>query len=117
MQGRRKRPEGRAHACYQQGSRLSPAGVLGTAWHTHQPFASVEGSEGAVMPVHQLPVFPGWGRFLLLRHWWQGEEVLGLTEDSLCAGEMPAVWTGCVCISGPQSDGNQVPTWREKSLS
>lgn len=82
MQGRRKRPEGSAACLLSAGAKAQPCRVLGTAWHTRQPFASVEGSESAVMPAHQLPIFPGCGRFLLFRHWRQGEEVLRLTEDS-----------------------------------
>ena len=106
------------HACYQWGPRLRPAGVLGTAWHTRQPFASVEGREGAVMPAHQLPVFPGCGRFLLFRHWRQGEEVLRLTEDSRgvqgrcqwCGRSVSASWAPRVMgTSSPNGEKRACP--------
>lgn len=60
--------------------RLSPAGILGAAWHTRQAPASAEDSEDAVLRSTGSPSVPGCGLLPLLGHQWQGEEVLGLTE-------------------------------------
>lgn len=90
-------------------TRLSSAGVKaqpcrrpGDSWHTHQPFASAEGSEGAVMPVHQLPVFPGWGRFLLLRPWRQGGSARADRGQLVCRGDASGVHGVCLHLRPPE---------------
>lgn len=65
------------------GSRLSPAGVLGTAGTHINHFASAEGrGRRDALSISSLP---GWDRFLLLQALARIKgEVLGLTEGSLC---------------------------------
>ena len=118
MKGRRKRPEGRA-AC------LLPVGAKAQAcWGPGDSVAHPSAVRLGGGQRGRRDASPSAPRLSWL---WPLPAVQALAArrgsaqadrgQPWCAGEMPVVWTECVCILGPQSDGNQLPKWREKSLS